>query len=166
MKVSVAAQWAALENHFRHHATLVGRFRHVGPDAVVHMLNSQRNEHGGCLSPGEREALIERDGAIAGGDLLRQEAKPGAEVATLGEGITGSDGGSFAKVVEAAYGVSAVTNKWTSFWDRAHVGRSRASNVQCQVRKLASSLSQSRKSEGHSRCPSCGLLPASGYCTT
>jgi hypothetical protein len=38
--------------------------------------------------------------------------------------------------------------------------------VQCQVRKLASSLSQSRKSEGHSRCPSCGLLPASGYCTT
>jgi hypothetical protein len=48
----------------------------------------------------------------------------------------------------------------------AIVGRSRPSNVQCQVQKLASSLLQSRKSDGHSRCPSCGLLPASGYCTT
>jgi len=31
---------------------------------------------------------------FAGGDMLRHEAKPGAEVATLGEGITGSDGGN------------------------------------------------------------------------
>src|SRR5215831_18559251 len=37
---------------------------------------------------------LPEDGAIAGGDLLRHEAKPGAEVATLGEGITGSDGGN------------------------------------------------------------------------
>src|SRR5262252_4418312 len=35
-----------------------------------------------------------QDGAIAGGDLLGDETKPGTEVAALGEGVTGSDGGN------------------------------------------------------------------------
>jgi|SRR5215467_5468841 len=41
---------------------------------------------------------LAQDGAIAGGDLLRHEAKPGAEVAPLGEGITGSDGSNMVTV--------------------------------------------------------------------
>jgi hypothetical protein len=46
VKPSLAAQWAALDDHFRQHATLVDRFRHVGPDAVVRMWKCQSNEHG------------------------------------------------------------------------------------------------------------------------
>ena len=60
MKTSLSAHWAALDNHFRHHATLVDRFRHAGPDAVVRMWKSQMNERGNRLSQCERDALIER----------------------------------------------------------------------------------------------------------
>lgn len=60
MKTSLAAQWAVLDDHFRHHAKLVARFRHASPDAVVRMWKSQSNEHGDRLSPCERDALIER----------------------------------------------------------------------------------------------------------
>jgi hypothetical protein len=49
MKLSVAAQWAALDDHFQQHA-----------DAVAHMWKYQINENGVRLSPFEREALIER----------------------------------------------------------------------------------------------------------
>jgi putative ABC transport system substrate-binding protein len=34
------------------------------------------------------------NGAISGGDLLRDEPEPSAKVAALGEGVTGSDGGN------------------------------------------------------------------------
>jgi hypothetical protein len=60
MLMSLAAQWAALEEHFKHHARLVDRFREAGRDAVVRMWLSQTNEHGTALSPCERDALIER----------------------------------------------------------------------------------------------------------
>ena len=60
MKPSVAAEWAALDDHFRQHAKVVARFRYVGPDAVLRMWESQANEEGICLSKLERDALIER----------------------------------------------------------------------------------------------------------
>ena len=60
MKLSVAAQWAALDDHFRQHAKQVERFRQAGPDAVRRMWKHQTNELGQCLSQCEREALIER----------------------------------------------------------------------------------------------------------
>jgi hypothetical protein len=60
VKASVAAQWAALDEHFRHHAKVVDRFRYVGPDAVLRMWASQANENGMRLSQLERDALIER----------------------------------------------------------------------------------------------------------
>jgi hypothetical protein len=60
MKLSVAAHWAALDDHFRQHAKQVERFRHAGPKAVRRMWTSQTNEEGECLSQFERAALIER----------------------------------------------------------------------------------------------------------
>jgi len=60
MPTSLAAQWAALEEHFRCHAKLVARFRETGRDAVVAMWENQINEGGAPLSEFEREALIER----------------------------------------------------------------------------------------------------------
>jgi len=60
MPTSLAAQWAALEEHFQRHAKLVARFRETGRDAVVAMWEGQINEDGTPLSEFEREALIER----------------------------------------------------------------------------------------------------------
>src|SRR5262245_51388295 len=60
MPTSLAAQWAALEEHFRCHAKLVTRFRETGREAVVEMWENQINEGGAPLSEFEREALIER----------------------------------------------------------------------------------------------------------
>jgi glutathione S-transferase len=60
VKRSVAAQWAALDDHFRHHARLVDRFRHADLHAVARMWKSQTNEDGKRLSQFERDALIER----------------------------------------------------------------------------------------------------------
>lgn len=60
MATSLAAQWAALEEHFQRHAKLVARFRETGRDAVAAMWKNQINEDGAPLSEFEREALIER----------------------------------------------------------------------------------------------------------
>jgi len=60
VKASVAAHWAALDDHFRYHATLVDRFRHADAHAVARMWASQRNEAGERLSQFERDSLIER----------------------------------------------------------------------------------------------------------
>ena len=60
MRKSLAAEWAALEGHFEHHAKLVDRFRRADRDAVVRMWMSQTNEGGDHLSEFERKALIER----------------------------------------------------------------------------------------------------------
>ena len=60
MNTSIAAQWAALDKHFAHHAMAVRRFRHADPDFVRRMWQTQRNEDGWALSQFEREALIER----------------------------------------------------------------------------------------------------------
>jgi len=60
VKKSLAAQWAALDNHFRRHAKLIDRFRYADADAVARMWKSQTNEDGKRLSPFERDALIER----------------------------------------------------------------------------------------------------------
>jgi hypothetical protein len=51
VKGSVAAQWTALDRHFRHHADA---------HAVARMWKSQTNEDGKRLSQFERDALIER----------------------------------------------------------------------------------------------------------
>jgi hypothetical protein len=56
----VVAEWAALEHHFRHHATLVNRFRRANGSAVLSMWMTQTNEAGKRLSQFERHALIER----------------------------------------------------------------------------------------------------------
>lgn len=60
MPTSLAAQWAALEEHFQRHAKLVARFRETDRNAVLFMWESQTNEGGTSLSEFEREALIER----------------------------------------------------------------------------------------------------------
>jgi len=46
VRTSVAAHWAALDNHFQRHAKLIDRFRQAGPDAVRRMWSSQTNEEG------------------------------------------------------------------------------------------------------------------------
>jgi hypothetical protein len=56
----VAGHWTALEDHFRHHATIVDRFRQADERAVLDMWTSQTNEDGERLSQLERDALIER----------------------------------------------------------------------------------------------------------
>ena len=60
MPKSLAAQWAALEEHFQRHARLVARFRETGRDEVLAMWEKGINEGGTLLSQFEREALIER----------------------------------------------------------------------------------------------------------
>lgn len=60
MKSSIAADWAALDQHFAYHAMIVARFRHIDHEAVLCMWKSQTNEEGKRLSQFERDALIER----------------------------------------------------------------------------------------------------------
>ena len=60
MTLSLAAHWAALDDHFQRHAKLIDRFRHAKSDAVARMWKYQINEDGLRLSPFERDALIER----------------------------------------------------------------------------------------------------------
>src|SRR5262249_54480157 len=59
----------------------------------------QQDDAGGLDEQGAQVLVasfgdLAEDGAIAGGDLLWYEAEPDAEVAPLGEDITGSDGGN------------------------------------------------------------------------
>jgi hypothetical protein len=49
-----------LDDHFRHQATLVDRFRGFDGTSVLRFWLSDINEHGECLSQFERDALIER----------------------------------------------------------------------------------------------------------
>jgi hypothetical protein len=60
MKPTITLQWAALDHHFRYHATLISRFRHANGPAVLRMWMTQTNEAGTHLLQFEREALIER----------------------------------------------------------------------------------------------------------
>jgi len=57
---SIASQWALLEEHFRHHAVIVNRFRDFDPATVVRMWRSGTNEAGHELSRFELAALVER----------------------------------------------------------------------------------------------------------
>jgi hypothetical protein len=60
VKMSLAAEWATLDLHFKEHFKLVNRFRGAGGDAVIRMWRSQTKEDGKRLSKTERDALIER----------------------------------------------------------------------------------------------------------
>ena len=60
VKMSLAAEWAALDLHFKEHFKLVTRFREAGADAVIRMWKNQTKEDGERLSKTERDALIER----------------------------------------------------------------------------------------------------------
>jgi hypothetical protein len=60
VETSVAAQWAALEEHFREHRKQVERFERADGIAVRHMWEYQTDEFGNHLSDFERDALIER----------------------------------------------------------------------------------------------------------
>lgn len=60
VKMSLAAEWATLDLHFKAHFKLVNRFREAGGDAVIRMWRSQTKENGERLSKTERDALIER----------------------------------------------------------------------------------------------------------
>jgi hypothetical protein len=60
VKSSLAAEWAALDLHFKEHVKLVNRFRGAGGDAVIRMWRSQTKENGESLSKTDRDALIER----------------------------------------------------------------------------------------------------------
>jgi hypothetical protein len=57
---TLAAQWAALDEHFQNHIKLVERFRDAGPEVVARMWMRQTNESGHSVSQFERDALIER----------------------------------------------------------------------------------------------------------
>lgn len=57
---TLAAQWAALDEHFQNHVKLVERFRDAGPEVVARMWMRQTNESGHGVSQFERDALIER----------------------------------------------------------------------------------------------------------
>ena len=50
----------ALEEHFQRHAAQVRRFEDAGPQLVLRMWDTNRNEFGEALSAFEREALQER----------------------------------------------------------------------------------------------------------
>jgi hypothetical protein len=52
--------WSELQEHFRHHALLVQRFRRADAQAVARMCDTGRNEFGQPLTSFEREALAER----------------------------------------------------------------------------------------------------------
>jgi hypothetical protein len=58
--MSLAAEWTALDLHFKEHFKLVNRFREASEDAVIRMWRSQTKEDGERLSKTERAALIER----------------------------------------------------------------------------------------------------------
>jgi hypothetical protein len=60
VKMSLTAEWAVLDLHFKKHWKLVNRFREAGGDAVIRMWRSQTKEDGERLSKTERDALIER----------------------------------------------------------------------------------------------------------
>jgi len=60
VKMSLAAEWTALDLHFKAHFKLVNRFREAGADAVIRMWKSQTKEDGERLSKTDRDALIER----------------------------------------------------------------------------------------------------------
>ena len=79
MKLSIAAQWAALESHFIHHAKLVDRFSAAGPEAVTRMWQSQTNEQGRRLSQFERRALIERHCELFGSWPAHRRGYPSAD---------------------------------------------------------------------------------------
>jgi hypothetical protein len=53
-------EWQLLEEHFRHHASIVNHFKHADAAAVIHMWETTSKETGECLSQFEREALMER----------------------------------------------------------------------------------------------------------
>jgi len=60
MKLSVASQWVAFEDHFQQHANQVEHLRHARADAVACTRKYQTNEDGTRHSQFERSALIER----------------------------------------------------------------------------------------------------------
>src|SRR5262249_56253530 len=60
VKMSLAAEWTALDLHFKEHFKLVNRFRGAGGDAVIRMWRSQTKEDGESLSTTERDALLAR----------------------------------------------------------------------------------------------------------
>jgi hypothetical protein len=66
MPVTNTAQWAELEEHFRHHASVVRRFERANAQLVLRMWKTSRNEFGNRLSSFEREALIERHCELIG----------------------------------------------------------------------------------------------------
>jgi hypothetical protein len=84
---TLAAQWAALDEHFQNHAKLVERFRDAGPEVVARMWMSQTNEGGHSVSQFERDALIERHCELFGTwpDLCppRNAARSGLPAAEL-----------------------------------------------------------------------------------
>jgi hypothetical protein len=55
-----APGWAELQDHFRHHASLLRRFERADAKAVARMWKTNRNEVYEPLSAFELEALIER----------------------------------------------------------------------------------------------------------
>jgi len=55
-----ADPWILLNTHFRHHASLLERFRETGASDVLRMWETGVNESGHALSEFERHALIER----------------------------------------------------------------------------------------------------------
>ena len=70
---TLAAHWAAVDDHFQHHAGVVDRFRAADCDGVLSMWRSQTNEDGQYLSSFEREALIERHCQLFGRLVHRGE---------------------------------------------------------------------------------------------
>jgi len=60
MKRPLAAEWAALQDHFQHQAKSVDRLREAGRDGVLWMWASQTTEGGKRLSRFARGALIEQ----------------------------------------------------------------------------------------------------------
>ena len=63
---ATARVWTLLDEHFRHHARLVNRFRGAGPAEVVRMWTSRTNEAGEPLSQFDRDALVERHCELLG----------------------------------------------------------------------------------------------------
>ena len=53
-------EWQLLEEHFRHHESIVNHFKHANAAAVIYMWKTTSKETGECLSQFEREALMER----------------------------------------------------------------------------------------------------------
>lgn len=79
------AAWAQLEEHFRHHASLVNRFKKACPVAVVGMWRTGTNELGERLTPLERSALVERYCELFG-DWPPEASAPGSLTPAAGPG--------------------------------------------------------------------------------